>query len=281
MTDISENEIKALISLLSEKDPQNLKTIKNKLFQLYQPALPYLKQAMNDKDIRIRSEVTSILEEFRVNDLTKRWIAFTSGSGEINLEQGALLFSLYCYPDLNMEEYRMTLDRWASQISEHLNRNHSAESSIQIVQQYFFKNLGFTGNQDDYNNPHNSYLPAVMDSKRGLPITLSVVFLLITRRLHLPYYPIGMPGHFIVKYQDAKMSFFLDPFNGGRILNEQDCVQFLLQSGYGYRKEYLEKTGDRTILQRMILNLIPVYTSKNNDRAASFMTKLIDILNHH
>ncbi len=278
MINKTEIEIKALISLLSETAPQNLMVIKNKLIELKRKALPFLQEALTHENPKIQNAVSLILEEIRINDLTRKWFTFSSGKGEVDLEEGAFLYAAYAYPHLDAGQYRRILNQWADEIAVLLDSSRLEKKSFQVVLEYFFQTLGFTGNQENYDDPQNSYLPAVIDIKKGLPITLSVIFLLITKRLNLPFFPVGMPGHFIVKYQGERETFFIDPFNGGKILTQQDCIDFLTHSGYGYREEYLQITGSRAILERMIRNLITVYSHNDNQPAVSFMTKLIEIL---
>lgn len=273
-----EKEIKALISLLSETTPQNLNLIKNKLIELKQKAFPYLQEALTHKNPKVRNEVSSILEELRINELARKWTIFASVEGEVDLEEGAFLYSSYAYPHLDVEKYRRILNQWADDIEGLSDSRSLGNRSFQIVLNYFFQTLGFTGNRENYHDPENSYLPAVIDLKKGLPITLSVVFLLVTKRLNLPFFPVGMPSHFIVKYQGERNMFYIDPFNGGKILTEQDCINFLTLSGFGYREEYLQITGNRAILERMMRNLINDYTRVDDQPAVACMTKLIEIL---
>jgi hypothetical protein len=216
----TEKEIKALISLLSDTAPQNLIVIKNKLIELKQKAFPFLQEALIHEDPKIRNAISSILEEMRINNFNRKWIIFASVRGEVDLEEGAFIYSTYAYLHLDVVRYRRILNQWADEISGLLDSSRLGNKSYQIVQDYFFQTLGFKGNRENYHDPENSYLPAVIEGKMGLPITLSVILLLITKRLNLPFFPIGMPGHFIVKYQGERESFFLDPFNEGKILTE-------------------------------------------------------------
>ena len=279
MTNKTKIEIKALISLLSETAPQNLVVIKNKLIELKRDALPFLEEALIHENPKIQDAVSSILEDLRINDLTRHWVTFSSRKGEIDLEEGAFLYAAYAYPHLDMNPYRRILDQWAYEIKGLLNSGRSEKKSFQVVVEYFFQTLGFMGNRENYYDSKNSYLPALIDTKKGLPITLSVLLLLITKRLNLPFFPIGMPGHFILKYEGEGKALYIDPFNGGKILTQKDCIiNFLTNSGYGFREEYLQKSGNRAVLERMIRNLIAVYTHEDNQSAVSFMTKLIEIL---
>ena len=180
-------DIKALISLLSETAPQNLMVIKNKLIELKENAIPFLQEALTHENPQIQNAVSSILEEIRIDDLTRKWITFASGKGEVDLEEGAFLYASYTFPHLDVVHYQRILNHWADEMAGILHSGRIVKKSSQVVLEYFFQTLGFTGNRENYHDPQNSYLPAVIDSKKGLPITLSVIFLLITKRLNLPF----------------------------------------------------------------------------------------------
>ncbi|MBI1823117.1 MAG: hypothetical protein HY200_00240 [Nitrospirae bacterium] len=273
-----ETEIKALISLLSETDDRNLSLIKRRLIELHSDMLPFLIEALSHADLKIQKEAASLLENIRIDVLNRKWIVFCSEPNEVNLEEGAFLISTYAFPHLNSESYRLILNQWADDISQALKRDRSGKKKYQIVLNTFFQKLGFTGNRENYHDPDNSYLPAVMDRKTGLPITLSLLLVLIARRLNLPFYPVGMPGHFIVTYTGEGESLFIDPFNGGKLVTKEECIVFLTNSGYGYRENYLQVTGNRAILERMLRNLISVYSQQHQPDAVVVMTRLVEIL---
>src|SRR5207249_12081786 len=125
-----------------------------------------------------------------------------------------------------------------------------------------FETLGFRGNTDDYYDPRNSFFNDVLDRRVGIPITLSTVYLEVTRRLKFPIVGVGMPGHFIVKFADRDDEFFLDPFERGKILTREDC-QLKLHEMYGDSLEFhdrlLGRVTNRQILVRMLNNLKLIY----------------------
>jgi len=277
----NESEIRALILLLSETAPKNLEVIRNRLIELRESALPILKETLLDGKSHNHIFVTSMLEEIRLSALIDRWIHFASGTDPLDLEIGSFLYAEYHHPELNTGHYRKLLDQWASEISRLIASRESGQKPNQIFLNYLFQSLAFKGNRTEYYLAQNSYLPDVMDSRLGLPITLSVILLLLAGRTGHRFFPIGMPGHFIVKYEDHGESFFVDSFDGGKILTQQDCINFLTQSGYGYREEYLQVISTRFILERMLRNLVTVYSQTGHQPGVQFMTRLIEILREY
>ncbi|HWF19248.1 MAG TPA: transglutaminase-like domain-containing protein, partial [Verrucomicrobiae bacterium] len=117
----------------------------------------------------------------------------------------------------------------------------------------------FKGNEQNYYDPENSYLNRVVDRRLGNPINLSLVYLLLARRLKLPVTGIGLPTHFICRYQSTSEEYYIDVFNRGKLWTKADCVQFLLSRNYPLRDEYFAPVNPRQILMRVCGNLHQIY----------------------
>src|SRR5690242_7416298 len=164
----------------------------------------------------------------------------------IELDEAALLLARIEYPGLDIQPFLQILDSYAAEL------DGRGGSFVDAANQYLFDELGFTGNSADYYNPANSCLNEVLASKTGIPITLSVVYLEIARRLGKPVYGIGLPGHFIVQYDDGSFATYIDVFHGGRLLDEAGCAEL---AGSAANPNMLARVNKRQILARMINNL--------------------------
>ena len=127
-------------------------------------------------------------------------------------------------------------------------------------------------------DPDNTYLNKVLDHKSGLPITLSALCILIAGRLGLPIVGVGMPGHYIAKYNLPKDPIYFDPFNQGRLLTHADCVQIVEQFGQPFEEHFLSQSTNRETLIRMMNNLIQVYREFNEPEKAETLSGYIKIL---
>jgi len=157
-------------------------------------------------------------------------------------------------------------------IQDHANKIRSRVKSSQKVallahlHEYLFEELGFVGNRDDYYNPINSYLPAVLETKRGLPISLSLVYKLIAERVGLRVHGVGLPGHFVVSVQADGEPMLIDAFNGGRELSIDEAhekVREIHGPDAPWSEEWLRPVSNRHWLTRMLQNLLNVFGARS------------------
>lgn len=201
---------------------------------------------------------------------------------DIDLGLGALLIAKDAYPELDTRAYMKQLDRMALEVKGLIGE--TAEPSRQIAQlnHYLFEENSFKGNQDDYYNPRNSYLNDVLERKLGIPITLSVVYIEMSKRIGLPIVGVGFPGHFIVKHKGEYLETYIDPFHGGRILSDDELheqLETVFQQPTPLQPEFLKQVSNREILARILRNLKQIYfKAKAYDRAISASERITWLL---
>lgn len=275
---ISENQIRALIRLLSDEDDRIVRTISGRLIDIGPTAVPLLQEAEIEQP-EMADRIASVLEEIRGSKLEDELTSLASLTDEaMNLEVGAFLIARYAYPALEVDRYHAQLDTMAGEVRARIGHRASGEEAVNALNRYLFIEQGFKGNTKNYYEVENSYINCVMDRRVGIPISLSVVYLLIGQRLALPLIGIGMPGHFLVKYESDRYKIFIDCFNGGALLTEKNCARFLTEAGYGFDDKYLQKSPVRAVLSRMIKNLLAIYAKSDETGKAARLTKFIEIL---
>ncbi|HEY5931773.1 MAG TPA: transglutaminase-like domain-containing protein [Nitrospira sp.] len=273
-----ENQIRALIRLLSDEDDRIVRTISGRLIDIGPSAVPLLQEAEIEQP-EMADRIASVLEEIRGSKLEDELASLTALTDEaMSLEAGAFLIARYAYPALDVARYREQLDTMAGEVRERIGYRASGEEAVNALNRYLFTEQGFKGNTKNYYEVENSYLNCVMDRRVGIPISLSAVYLLIGQRLALPLFGIGMPGHFLVKYESDRYKIFIDCFNGGALLTEKNCARFLTEAGYGFEDKYLQKSPVRAMLSRMTKNLLAVYSKSGDVGKTARLTKFIEIL---
>src|SRR5437763_3696498 len=133
----------------------------------------------------------------------------------IPLAEAALIMACEEYPQLELSPYLDMLDDMAEIAQERLTPSDGPMEIVKKINSVLFESFGFRGNTEDYYDPRNSFFNDVLDRRVGIPITLSTVYMEVSRRLKFPISGVGMPGHFVVKYYNRNEEFFLDPFNRG------------------------------------------------------------------
>ncbi|MBW4563283.1 MAG: SirB1 family protein [Mojavia pulchra JT2-VF2] len=186
---------------------------------------------------------------------------------DIDLAKAALYIAQEEYPNLDPEEYLNAFDTMAAELQERLPSSRYPLRVIQNISSYLYDDLGFAGNQTDYYDPRNSFLNDVIDRRLGIPITLALVYLEVSRRIDFPMMGIGMPGHFLIRPNISDMEIFVDAFNRGEVLFTQDCQERLsqmFQQPVQLKPEFLAPVSHRQFLARMLTNLKYIYLKKQN-----------------
>ncbi|WP_447978045.1 SirB1 family protein [Candidatus Nitrospira bockiana] len=275
---VNESQIRALIRLLSDQDDRIARTISGKLVEIGDGAIPLLMEAEIEQPEMSR-RIEGILDEIRGGRLEEEFRQVSALPDEyIDLEKGAFLIARYAFPNLDVPEYTAKLEDMATEVRDRLGRRVSGEEAVKTLNRYLFAEQGFKGNTKNYYEVENSYLNRVIDRRTGIPISLSTVYLLIGRRLGLPLHGVGMPGHFLVKFESERYKIFIDCFNGGALLAERDCARFLIQAGYGFEDKYLCKSSNRAILIRMLKNLVAIYSKLDDPVKVGRLNRFMEIL---
>lgn len=275
----SETTIHALLRLLSDPNEQVAKTIQQEFVRIGPSALPFLEKA-SAEDTALEPRVAFVKDEIRFEQLKGEFNQFVAqGSRQMDWERGAFLIAKIAYPDLDVFHYEQCLDHLAE---EFRTKWHSEETppgkAARLLSAFLFKDKGFSGNRIHYHDPDNSYLHRVIESRQGIPISLSALYVFVGNRLELPLTGVGMPGHFLVKIEGEPPPQFVDCFNGGAFLREQDCEQFITASGLDYSPQFLEKSPTRLILARMLRNLLSIYEREEQNPMTERIQTLLQVL---
>lgn len=272
----TERELRSLVTLLDDEDPKSLALVESKILGLGDPIIPFLEEAHDSLGPQFRARLDTLLGEIRFRTLEAD-IARLSAAPEPDLEEGAFLLARFGRPVLDFGPYRRWLDETAASIREGATSSEHYPVLHQLTVR-LFQELGFAGNSARYYDPSNSFLDRVIDSKLGIPISLSVVVLLLARRLRLPVEGAGLPGHYMVRFAGPRQVFFLDAFHKGRLLTRNQCHQFLLRSGYVFREEFLRPAGSRETLARMMRNLLSVFQRSGQNAQAERLSALVELV---
>ena len=204
-------------------------------------------------------------------------------------ERSAVTLDIAClelasieFPGLEFEPSLYRLEKMSEQIESQLTANASGLDFIHAANELLFEVLQFRGNEDEYYDPRNSCLNSVLTRRLGIPITLSILYMELARRLSRNVYGVGLPGHFIVAYEDREARYWIDPFHQGRILSFADCSALAKQTaGVDLRLNpaVLAPVTKRQILVRMLSNLKAIYLrGEAFEKARPVLDLLIDAM---
>lgn len=188
--------------------------------------------------------------------------------GPIDLARTGLLVSRLAYTDLDEQALLRELDELADRLEARVTGLAGVRAIAETMGELLCVEEGFRGNSRDYYNPDNSYLNRVMETRTGIPITLSIVYMEVGRRAGVDTRGIGIPGHFIVAVYGGRDRIFIDPFHRGAVLDEEECRhRAIVQHGGAlvFSPRFLQPVDEKAIIVRLLRNLRGIYSGAGDE----------------
>jgi regulator of sirC expression with transglutaminase-like and TPR domain len=192
------------------------------------------------------------------------------------LIRASVALSMHQLDEADARQTERILNGYAKMIRSRV-RGTQQQAMLAHLHQYLFEELGFSGNSDDYYNPGNSYLPEVLETRRGLPISLAMVYKVVAEKLGIPAHGVGLPGHFIVAIDSDHGTMYVDCFAGGRTLTAAECrqrVESIFSDSVEWNDQMLQPVTNRMWLSRMIQNLLHIFTTNQQWTDVAAMLEL-------
>ena len=287
-TTINDNEVKALISLLDDSDKEVFSHIEGKLISLGSEVIPFLEDAWSHAfDAVLQQRIEAIVRRIQFENLLedlKLWIH----TNEDNLFDGALLLARYQYPDLDQIRIQESLNQIKKEIWLEINENLTALEIINILNHIFFTTHNFSGNTTNYHAPQNSFINIVLESKKGNPLTLGIVYLTLAQMLGLPIYGINLPEHFVLAYcgiddneqiDKKNVLFYINPFSKGTVFGKSDIDVFVNRLNLIPQDNYYYPCSNKEMILRMIRNLANSYQKLGDIDKVDELSQMIALFN--
>jgi regulator of sirC expression with transglutaminase-like and TPR domain len=276
-THLTESQKKSLFRLLSDDDTSTLTLVKQQLIDQGQSSLPQLESWLKEvKDTPAEQHLLEVLNYLKHGHCHNDFLEFCSRISteqDFDLEEASFLLAATEYAAVDMTPYRATLDEIAAEVRLQMTRE-GYSSEIRALSFVLHEKYRFRGNRDRYYEADNTFINRVLERRMGVPITLSLLYILVAKRLEIPIYGVALPGHFIITWKDQ----FFDPFNHGRLLSEEACKQMVESRGQEFQSEQLRRATSLQVLSRMLMNLARVYEIEENRPHLSRIRKYLQAL---
>lgn len=262
----------ALARLFRDDDPETVLLVKEQLLTRGESVVPDLRDLMNADSAIVAAHARDVLNTIAGGKASRDLELLLGQDGEIPVEKAALLISAALVPWIDPGETRSILDEWGGELKKRLLP--SPEDPLSVMTGYLHGELSLDGNAKDYHNPDNSLLTSVLQNRTGLPLTLSLVYILVAERAGIPVCGVNLPGHFIARCGEV----FFDPFHGGRVLSIGDCTDILERQGLSLMDEHLDSPGSREIIARMLANLRHAYELEESNRQRRMVDRWLGLV---
>ena len=276
---LTKKNFELLLSFLGDRNPGTLELVRNQIEQAVKSQPSFKKLIPNLKDPHLRSAAQYTLDEIHFKGIEEKFIDLIHRGGSLDLEAGLHLLSTVEYPDLKLYQVSNPLDQMAIDIDKLYSLQKPMPTrAISSMRKYLFEEQDFHGDESNYYDINNVFINKVIEKRKGIPITLSCIYLLVAWRLKMLVHGIGLPGHFIVGHRIPKGVVYIDPFRQGKILRIKDCEMLVRRLGVPFKQSYLDPNDKIQILSRLIVNLINFYTDEGNTQKAQWMAHLFQKL---
>ena len=268
---MDKTQVHALISLLDDPDEQVYSQIREKLLSMGADVIPVLETAWeNSFDSVLQQRIEGIIHRIQFENM-RRSLREWSLPEHQDLLTGALLVAKYQYPDLDESHIRRHIEQIKQDIWLELNNNLTPLEKVRVINHILFDVHGFSANTTNYHAPQNSYINNVLESKKGNPVSLSIIYAVIAQDLRIPIYGVNLPEHFILAYVDNSGSFslssdntdrvlfYINPFSRGAPVNKKEIDAFLRQQRLEPKPEFYTPCSNLMIIRRLLNNLVHSY----------------------
>ena len=288
---MNEKEVESLIKLLDDPDTEVSSHVEEKLLAYGSEVLQQLESAWAQSlDTILQERIENIVHKIQFQNI-KRELELWHISGAFDLLQGILIINKYQYPDLDEQKIINQLEDIKREIWMQIIYDMSPVEKVKLINHVLYGVYGFTGNSSNHQDPQNSYLSQVLESKKGNQILLAVIYSIIAQKLDIPIYGVNLPQHFILAYVeedlvdftledndlDRQILFYINAFNKGFIFGRKDVDAFLKQLNLQPMQHFYEPCTNVDIIQRVLRNLISSYEKLSAVEKVSELEELLSL----
>lgn len=272
---MEEKEIKALISLLDDEDKQVSAHVEEKLRSMGSQVIPFLEKEWESSfNPALQSRIEDIIHDLQHDLLKDRLMAWYRSENK-DLLEGMWIVATIQYPDLSLDKLKQELEQIYYETWLEFRADLHPMDQIKVVNSVLFNKLKFGANTKNFHSPGNSMINVVLESRKGNPITLCVIYMLVAQKLKMPVHGVNLPNLFILTYKDTQNTpFYINAFNRGLIFSKQDIENYIHELHLVPQPSFFEPCDSVEIIRRALRNLIMSF-EKMGEHAKAEEVKLL------
>ena len=272
---MNDKELKALVSLLDDRDEHIVTQVVDKIRSLGKEAIPYLEQEWeNNFNPLVQRRIEELIHDLQY-ELLKFRIQEWYASKDQDLLKGLWMVATYQYPDLEIEKLKQELEQIYYEAWLEFKPDLYPFDQVKVLNGVLFNKLKFGANTKNFHSPGNSMINIVLETRKGNPITLSIIYMLVAQKLKMPVYGVNLPNLFIVTYKDEKNQFYINAFNKGLIFSKQDIENYIHELRLTPQDSFFEPCSSLEIIRRVFRNLIMSFDKMGEHEKAEEVKELL------
>ncbi|GAB2573637.1 transglutaminase-like domain-containing protein [Spirosoma areae] len=253
---MNDKELKALISLLDDEDREVVKHVEERIRQMGGQMIPFLESEWEGSfNPELQKRIEELIHDLQYETVLDRMRDWKNGGG-MDLLEGLWIIATYQYPDLSLDKLKQDVEQLFYDVWVDFKPDMHPDEQIKAMNTAFFSKLKFAPNTKHFHSPANSMINQVLESRRGNPITLCVLYMLIAKRLNLPVYGVNLPNLFVLTYKNKSgVQFYINVFNRGLVFTTKDIDQYIDQLNINRLDTFYQPCTNADIIRRVLRNL--------------------------
>jgi regulator of sirC expression with transglutaminase-like and TPR domain len=256
---MKDSELKALVSLLDDDDREVLQHVESRIMSLGGDIIPHLEEFWEQSfNPLVQRRLEDMIHTLQYEQLRSRLHEYKE-KGADDLLEGMWLVATYQFPDLDLQKLRQDIEQIYYDVWLEFKPDLHPFDQIKLLNSVIFNKLRFSANTRNFHSPNNSFINSLLETKKGNPIGLCVLYILVGQRLNLPVYGVNLPNLFICTYKTEQAQFYINAFNRGLIFSKTDIENYISHLHLVPKNEFFEPCDNLTIVKRVMRNLIAAY----------------------
>ncbi len=263
---MKQSEIKALISLLDDEDYEVLNHVETKIRSMGDTVIPYLEDRWEESSLSplMQKKLEDLIHDLQYNAFYDRLLNWRN-TGSEDLLEGMWAIATYQYPELSLEKLRQDVEQIYYEVWLEIREGMHPMDQIKTLNSVIFGKLKFGANTKHFHSASNSMLNIVIDLKKGNPISLCVIYLLVAQKLNLPIWGVNLPNLFILTYKSGNMQFYINVFNRGLVFSRVDIDNYIAQYNFPQNEIFYQPCNNLDIIRRVLRNLTLAFEKVGDD----------------
>lgn len=271
-----ESKIKALISLLDDEDTEVTAHVKREIMSIGESIIPFLEDEWGKNfNPLVQKRIEDIIHQLHFSNLKNKLHQWKE-EGAQDIIEGMWLVACYQYPDLELQKIKAALDQIYFDVWSEMKDDLLPSDQLKVLNQALFGKLKFGANTKNFHSPSNSMINTVLESKKGNPISLCVVYMHIAQRLKLPVYGVNLPNLFILTYKTDDNQFYINAFNKGLVFTREDIDNYITQLNIAKNDIFYEPCSNIDIITRVLRNLMVSFEKLGDSDSVDEISQLLE-----
>ncbi len=276
---MKESEIKALVTLLDDDDIEVVQHVEKQLRTMGGSVIPLLEDHWQENGLNpiLQKRIEDLIHNLQYNLLVSRLLEWKE-NGFQDLLEGMWIVATYQYPDLSLEKLKQSINDIYFDVWLEFRDDLHPHDQIRILNQVFFEKYKFLSNTKNFHSPANSMLNQVFEQRKGNPISLCVIYMLIAKRLGIPVSGVNLPSLFVLTYKNPQIQFYINVFNRGLIFSKADISNYIKQMHLLPQESFFQPCTNLDIVSRVLRNLIVSFEKVSDLERVREVEKILKLL---